>query len=113
MLNKGKLIPDIQVTGTDGQSIRLWDYRQKGHLLLVLVRDAARREKWAADVKAHQKLWDWLSIRPMMIQAAPEGWTEAAYGIDRFGHFLEKFSLDDSLWECVEREFLYHEARHC
>lgn len=115
MLESGKLVPDEHVTDLDGQTHRLWDYRQKGHLLLVYEpgADLDRLRGWAAEAEKYRKTWDWLGVRSLVLKAAPADWTAGAYAIDRFGRFLVRLPLDAALWQKAETEFLYYEARHC
>ena len=110
MFLKNELVPDVELTDLAGQRHRLWDYRQKTHLLLVLGDNAARAD---AALGARRKTMEWLGVRVLAAATPPPGFESGAFAIDRYGRFIEAFALDDDLAERVEKEFLYYDARHC
>jgi len=36
MLEKGKLVPDVEFTTFDGARRKIWEWRQKSHVLLLI-----------------------------------------------------------------------------
>ena len=110
MYLKNELLPDIEITDLSGQKHRLWDYRQKTHLVLLVGDGASRAE---AAFTARKKVMDWLGVRVIACGAPPAGLENGATAIDRYGRYLDSFPLDEELPDRVEKEFLYHEARHC
>ncbi|MBV9080632.1 MAG: hypothetical protein JO102_05895 [Elusimicrobia bacterium] len=108
-LQKGKLFPDIEVEAQDGQRHRLWDFRQKTHLLLV----CGSAGEALASLERNKKALDWLSVRVIATPTVPPGLAARAYGIDRYGELLESYELDGSLAERVEKDFTYYESCHC
>ena len=110
MYRKNELLPDIELTDLTGQKHRLWDLRQKTHLVLLFGESASRGQTLLAGRK---KLMDWLGVRVIACGAPSAGLTEGAVAVDRYGRYLETFAIDDQLPERLEKEFVYHEARHC
>jgi hypothetical protein len=107
---KNELLPDIEITDVDGQKHRLWDYRQKTHLVLLFGDGAAAS---AAGLTAKRKVLDWLGIRVIACGPPPAGFEVGATGVDRYGRFLDHWPFGDDLIDRIEKEFLYYEARHC
>lgn len=110
MLKKNDLLPDIEIDDLSGRKHRLWDYRQKTHLLLLFGEGASRVEAALAEKK---KLMEWLGVRVIAFGAAPDGFEAGAFAVDRYGRFIDRFPFGDDLADRVEKEFLYYEARHC
>ena len=110
MTDKNALVPDIEVRALDGQRVRLWDFRQKTHLLLLVGANAATA---MAALDARKKIMDWLNLRAIACAEFPDGFTEGAHLIDRYGRYVTVFPLDETLSDRVEKELVYYEARHC
>jgi hypothetical protein len=110
MFLKNELLPDIEIVDLTGKGQRLWDFRQKTHLLLIFGEGAARVD---AALAAKRKLWDWLGVRIIACAQPAPGFENGAYAVDRYGRFIEWFALDDELADRAEKEFLYYDARHC
>ena len=110
MLLKNALIPDIEIVDLAGQSVRLWEFRQKTHVLLLAGDGAAA----AADALAKKKkLMDWLGLRVIACAVAPAGFETGAHAIDRYGRYISFFPMNENLSDQVEKELVYYEARHC
>ncbi len=112
MLEKGKLVPNVDITGFDGSTKKLWDFRQKCHVL-VLVGDAVRVKAVEAKLATLQKTLTWLGLEVVATATAPEGFSEGAFAVDRFGELMEIYPLDESIADRLEKDFTYYEACHC
>lgn len=112
MIEKGKLIPDAAITTLDGKTGRLWDFRQKCHLLL-LVGDRETVSRLDARLAERQKTLVWLGVQVVAPAHPLPDYPAGAYAIDRFGELLEIYPLTDSLPDDIERDFLNYEACHC
>jgi hypothetical protein len=115
MLQKGQLLPDITLSDDTGQSHRLWDYRQKTHLALLLVPDASADELRAHKeaIASRRKTWDWLHLKILVVTQPVDGFFAGIQAIDRYGKFIASFPASVEAWADVEKEFIYYEARHC
>lgn len=109
-MQKNELVPDIEITDLAGKKYRLWDLRQKSHLLLLFGDGAAAAD---AALAAKKKLIDWLGVRVIACGAPPAGFEAGASAVDRYGRFITLFPFDGELVDRVEKEFVYYEARHC
>ena len=115
VLEPGKRIPDWEVKDSEGTMHRLWDYRQKSHLLLINEPDSdpQTRQRWLSAIEADRKQWDWLNVRVLVVAGPPQGLPPGAHAIDRYGLFINTFPSAHWQFDDLEREFLYYEARHC
>jgi hypothetical protein len=115
LLQRGKRIPEWEIQDSEGQKHTLSDYRQKSHLILLHDPDAnaERIRQWKAAIEADRKQWDWLNVKILIIQKAPQGMEPGAYTIDRYGIFLNAYPVSSWNFSDLEREFLYYEAYHC
>lgn len=110
MYTKNELLPDVTVVDLSSQTHRLWDYRQKTHLLILCGEGAARAD---AELSAKRRLMDWLGVKVISCGNSAAGLPTGAHAIDRYGRFLGSFEFSPELADQVEKEFLYYEARHC
>lgn len=110
MIQKNQLVPDIAITDLAGQIHRLWEFRQKTHLLILFGEGADRAGDALAEKK---KIMDWLGLRVIACGAPPDGFSAGAVAIDRFGRLMETYPLTDDLADRVEKDLIYYEARHC
>lgn len=110
MLQKNELVPDIEISDLSGQKFRLWDFRQKTHLLLLFGEGAAAAEAALAQKK---KLMDWLGLRVIASGPPPDGFPSGATAVDRYGRLIASYPFDEALADRVEKELVYYEARHC
>jgi hypothetical protein len=110
MPEKNALVPDVSIVTLNGETLRLWDLRQKSHLLLLAGDEAS---DMAIVLAGKKKLVDWLNLRVIACPAPPPGFEAGAHLIDRFGRYISYFSIDASLPGRVEKELIYYEARHC
>ncbi len=115
MLEKGKLVPNWTLVDETGKSHRLWDFRQKTNLILLVDPNASDKSRacWRAVISQEQKQWVWLQAEVLIITQAPPEMASGVYLIDRYGQFMTQFPIDQWTPEVVQREFVYHEARHC
>ena len=110
MFLKNELLPNIEMVDRAGAVHRLWDYRQKTHLLLLFGNRASAGE---AAMEAKKKTLDWLGVRVIACPLPPADLEPLAYAVDRYGRFIDAYPIDQDLAERVEKDFLYYEARHC
>jgi len=110
MIQNNKLVPDVEITDLSGQKLRLWDFRQKTHLLVLFGAGAAEAKTKLDDKK---KIMDWLGLRVIASGAPPEGFPTGALAIDKFGQVINTYPFTDDLADVVEKELIYYEAKHC
>ena len=115
MIEKGKRIPNWTVKDLEGKSHKLWDYRQKSHLVLLYDPDASTEtaKRWGAAIQADQKQWDWLNAKVMILKTTPAELVPGAYVVDRYGIFWNYFSPGHWTFDDLEKDLVYYEARHC
>ena len=112
MLEKGKLVPDAEITGIDGTRKHLWDFRQACHLLF-LVGEPDTVALLSVKLAERQKTLTWLGIQVFATSQTLADYPPAGYAIDRYGELIEIYALDESLPDKIERDFLNYEACHC
>ena len=112
MIEKGRLVPNVDVVALDGSRKKLWDFRQQCHLLL-LVGDRPAVEAQAARLAERQKTLAWLSLQVLPTASAPEGFPPGAHAIDRYGELIESYPFSEDLPDRIEKDFIYYEACHC
>jgi hypothetical protein len=110
MLQKNELVPDIEIEDLTGKKYRLWDFRQKTHVLVLFGDGAAAAEIAFAEKK---KTMEWLGLRVIACGAPPAGFEPGATAIDRYGRVIGAWPFDVTLADRVEKELVYYEARHC
>jgi len=108
-------MPDWIVHASDGTVRRLWDYRQRSHLVLLNdpKAEASERRRWSEAIASDRKRWDWLQVSFLVADRVPQAEAPGAYLIDRYGRLLAHYAPGQWTFDDIEREFLYHEARHC
>jgi len=112
---RGALFPDGALTDHAGLAFKTQDYRQKSNLILI-VADAATREQvpqWQKDVQAEHKQWIWLQADVKIVPNPPADFAAGVYAIDRYARFLRYWEHGQWTYEELQREYVYHEARHC
>jgi hypothetical protein len=114
-LQRGKLIPDWSLTDSSGASHKVWDFRQKSHLVLIYEPTATMETQahWNAAVKADWKQWDWLNVAVVIVAKAPKELMPGAYAVDRYGILIGDYPAGQWTFDQIEREFLNYEAKHC
>lgn len=114
MFEKGTRAPDYAVTDFDGRVHTLGSFRRKSHVVLVYGPDAPREavERWIDGAAARQDVWTWLKAK-VIVASHVEGAEPGVYVIDRWGTVIERYSIDDFSYDAIERDYVYHEARHC
>lgn len=112
---RGELIPDATIVDAQGISHRLWDWRQKSHLVLLVAPEAspAQRVEWQRTIDRERAQWVWLHAEVLLLKEGPAQWNAGVYAIDRYGRFLKEWPIDQWSAEDLQREYIYHEARHC
>ncbi len=110
MIEKNKLVPDIEITDLSGEKFRLWDFRQKTHLLVLFGAGAAEAK---AKLDEKKKIMDWLGLRIIAGGAPPAEFPAGAAAIDKFGRLIATYPLTDDLGDIVEKDLIYYEAKHC
>ena len=115
MFEKGKLFSDVPLVDAAGASLRLWDLRNKTHAAFFVFpagKAAELKEKFG-QAAGHQKTWDWLAVKFFGMDGADDGFDPGVYLIDRFGGFINYWPYSADMWEKIEKDYLYYEARHC
>jgi hypothetical protein len=115
MLEKAKLVPNWKVEDHRGETHKIWDFRQKSHLILIYEPQTKKdvREHWLKAIQLDRKQWDWLNATLLILADAPKEMVPGAYLIDRYGQFVNYFAPHHWTFDDLEKEFLYYEARHC
>lgn len=115
LLKPGQRIPDWKVQDSTGRSHKLWDYRQKSHLVLLYDPEAKADtwKRWESAIHTDRKQWDWLNAKVLILKKGPKDMVPGIYLVDRYGMFMSHFPLDRWNFDDLEREFIYYEARHC
>jgi len=115
MLELRQLVPNWTVEDLSGRAYQLWDFRQKSHLVLIYIPEAAppTQDHWARAILLDRKQWDWLNVTMLLLRRGPEEMKPGVYLIDRYGLLLSFLAPDGWTFDAIEREFLYYEARHC
>ena len=110
-----KLVPDWTLEDFDGQKYKLWDFRQKSHLILVVdpISNAADRLRRQNELSKEKQKWDWLRAKVIFVKDPPGEMTAGVYFIDRWGIFFSKLPLENWSLNLLEREITYYEAKHC
>ncbi|MCG3204705.1 MAG: hypothetical protein KCHDKBKB_01420 [Elusimicrobia bacterium] len=115
MFEKGQLVPDIMLVDAQGAQLHLWDFRNRSHLAILVGQKGTHEElsQWMAGAAQHQKTWDWLGVKFFGVALSNQSVQPGVYAIDRFGIFLNQFDSGPNVWNELEKEFLYYEAKHC
>jgi hypothetical protein len=108
MIEKGKRAPNIRLDCTDGAVHQLDEFNQKTHVALVV-----SKQNLDAEVKSRAKTWDWLKLKMLVVVDSSEPLPEGVTLIDRFGYLISVLPITPDVWEKVEKELIYYEARHC
>lgn len=111
MFEKGKLAPDITIVDAQGEKHQSWDFRNRGHIVFVVASDGGKEALKQAE--AHKTTWNWLGLRWFAAASPDIALAPGLYVIDRFGTFVTHLTIDAEVWEKLEKEIIYHEARHC
>lgn len=108
-------MPDVALTDGKGLSCQLWDFRNRSHVGMVVLplAEGASLAAWLALSTEHQKTWEWLGVKFFGAAPSPLSLEPGVYAIDRYGGFIGHVPFGPELWERIEKEFLYYEAKHC
>jgi len=108
-------MPDIVVKDASGRALRLWDFRQKTHVTLIYdpAASAESRRALEADIAAREKTWTWLALKIFVVSEMPAEFPAGVYLIDRYAHLANVVTDLSNLWEKIEKEYIYLEARQC
>jgi hypothetical protein len=112
MFEKGKLTPDMEILDAAGDTHRLWDFRNRTHVVVVADKDKSAVDRQLALAAEMRKTWDWLGVR-FFSAAQPSPIDPGLYAVDRFGMFIVCLPFTADVWEKLEKEFIYHDAKHC
>lgn len=137
-LRPGSMFPNLNLKGSEGVSMELYDLRKKEHAAVLLVKDP-----WPAlpglisQFQDQAKLFEWLQLRLLPVYKdrakAPTPWPAPGYPAWTLSNELPEgaewgwlylvsknrtvFSIypDPALVspQTLERDMLYYEARHC
>lgn len=115
MIEKGKPIPDWTLKDHQGRTLRLSDFRQKSHVVMLYEPQSSRQkvERWLSAIQSDHTQWDWLGATLVVAREAPAEVAPGVYVADRCGTFLNYFAPGLWTFDEVERELLYYEAAHC
>src|SRR5262245_62009480 len=119
MFSMGQLVPDMPVESLKGVRGRLWDYRQKSHVAVLRggSGDPTLRQRWQEETQSRRQLWEWLNVIPLVAVDEVESTAPMLDLIDHYGRRLGTLLLKDGLtaplFDEIEKEYLYYEARHC
>ena len=115
MVAKGELFPAVSAMDQQGRSVDVGYFNQRSHVILISTPNALEAELAAlkAEVKSRQKTWDWLHAIILFTSEPFDFLSSGAYAIDRYGRFIDFFPITPDVWDLLEKEFIYHEARHC
>jgi hypothetical protein len=115
----GQLVPDINVEDMNGEQHRLWDYRQKSHVILFRgpMAKSGPLKIWKEEAAQRRERLEWLHV--ILLAAVEEKeTTEATIDlIDRYGRLHKTLSVGSQTpaqaFDEIEKEYIYYEARHC
>ncbi len=113
MFEKGKIVSDFDVVDAAGETHRLWDFRNRTHVAVVVGKDSSDRDRALASAAEFRKTWDWLGLRFFSASPSLTLSDPGIYAIDRFGAFIAYVPFDADAWEKLEKEVIYHDAKHC
>jgi len=115
MWERGALIPNWTVTDQEGAVYRLWDFRQRVHLVLIVDPSASSqtRQGWVEAFAREREKWDWLQTRVLVLSSTPPDLPPGVHLISRYGHYMTTLPLNAWSSADIEKEFIYYEARHC
>lgn len=119
MAQPGKLVPDCDIETLSGERGRLWDYRQKSHV--IVLRGAGNQpaflKKWKEEVQRRHPRLDWLRAIPLFAEETLHPSALTVDLIDRYGRLHKTLPVDpDSIaavFDQIEEEYVYYESRHC
>jgi hypothetical protein len=110
-----ELIPNASVVTTEGQTVSIWAYRQKSHLVVVIdpLATTTQFSEWQMAVKRDAEKWKWLKVEFLFTKQVPAELVEGVYLIDRYSQHLKTLPLSEWSFEAIEQEFLYYESCNC
>jgi hypothetical protein len=115
----GKLVPDILVEDMNGERRRLWDYRQKSHVILFRghVTQAASFKSWKDEAGKRRERLEWLHAVLAIAPDEKETAEATIELIDRYGLLHKTLPIGTNspaqIFDEIEKEYIYYEARHC
>ena len=108
------LMPNLSAQDRLGRAVRLWDYRQKSHVALLLAPEAEAGiwRSWDELIAQNGKIWTWLGIEFLRGSQVP-GLAEGLYLMDRYGQLIQFLPPGQWTADQIEQTYLYHEAARC
>lgn len=113
-LKAGAPFPNVAAQDLSGQKVQLEDFNQRSHVILTALGNStpAETDSLRAQAKERQKIWDWLHAKVLFADTDAQI-LRGLYAVDRYGRFIAMFPINAEMWDLVEKEFIYHEAKHC
>ena len=110
---KGKRLPEMMLDLADGSSVQLSSFQQRENVVLVVGVTVQAESSWEHRLEESARLWEWLRVKPLLVEKASALKTSSIYLIDRLGVLVDVLPIEPWDPSSIEKAYVYHEARHC